>query len=134
MLFIVIVQWGVTVSPGSCDAPQHDITYKMPKKKFNLAVCLGTQCSVVSDRKSFSILNACGNVTNGNTNHMEYFRVSTTNIMYGVNNKMAYNTCDADRPIIIANVTIPAALSFCASRVLLLCKIASVFKASGMAK
>ena len=74
---------------GNCDAPQQAITYKMPKKKFNLAVCFGTLRNVVSDRKSFSILKACGNVTNGNTNHTEYFSVSTTNTMYGANSRMA---------------------------------------------
>lgn len=106
----------------------------MPKKKFNLAVCFGTECIVVSERNNFSILNACGNVTSGNINQIEYFSVSTTNIMYGVKSKIAYNTCDADRPMIIANVTMPAALSFSASRALLLCTIASVFSANGMAK
>lgn len=129
-----MIQWGVTERPGSCVAPQQAITYKMPKKKFNLAVCRGTQRNVVSERNSFSILNACGSVTNGNTNHNEYFSVSTTKMMYGVNSKMAYKTCDADRPMIIASVTMPAAASFFASRVLLLCKMASVLSANGMAK
>lgn len=106
----------------------------MPKKKFNLAVCFGTLCNVVSERNSFSILNACGNVTKGNMNQIENFTVNTTNIMYGVNNKIAYRICDAERPMMIANVTMPALLSFSASRVLLLCRMASVLRANGIAK
>lgn len=40
---IVVIQWVVIDNAGSCDAPQQAITYSMPKKKFNLAVCFGTQ-------------------------------------------------------------------------------------------
>lgn len=131
----MFVQCYATVDdrPGICGAPQQAITYKIPKKKFSLAVCFGTLCNVVSDRKSLSILNACGNVTSGNINHTENFSVRTTNAMYGANKRIAYRTCDADRPMMMASVTIPAALSFCASRVLLLCNIASVFNANGIA-
>lgn len=37
------VQWVGIDNAGSCVAPQQATTYSMPKKKFNLAVCFGTQ-------------------------------------------------------------------------------------------
>lgn len=78
-----------TVSAGKFVAQQHAMTYKMPKKKFNLAVCLGTPCNVLSLRNDFSMRNAFGNVTSGNKNHNEYLTLRTTNIMYGANNNRA---------------------------------------------